>query len=83
MTTLTMCSGAEGAACEAYPIVGDSIMRCLRRWYNNDLENIGEPDRYATCLQIPAHLSALSGMGAFGRKPPPRELPTYHTGLTG
>ena len=37
-------NGAEGAACEAYPVVGPSIMRSLQRWYNNDLDNIGEPD---------------------------------------
>lgn len=36
-------NGAEGASYEAFPFFGDSIMAVLDEFYDNSLENIGEP----------------------------------------
>ena len=53
-----MSSGAEGASFEMYPVIQGDIMDVLRRWYNNDLDNIGEPDSSVRQIQpryTPAH----------------------------
>ncbi|KAJ5212493.1 arylsulfatase [Penicillium cinerascens] len=39
-------NGAEGAAYEAYPLVRDSMMGHIRKYYNNSLENIGAADSF-------------------------------------
>lgn len=39
-------NGAEGAAYEAYPIVQGSVMKHLQKYYNNDLDNIGNFDSF-------------------------------------
>jgi len=39
-------NGAEGASYEAMPIVGDSIMEHVHKYYNNSLENIGRADSF-------------------------------------
>ena len=43
---LTDRSGAEGASYEAIPVVGEHFMTPIARHYNNDLDNIGEPDSF-------------------------------------
>ena len=56
-------------------------MRCLKRWYNNDIDNIGEPDRFVTrhpnnpslleCLTLIVGVLASSGTAVSGLKQPP------------
>lgn len=40
-------NGAEGASLEAKDIMGDSIEKHLKKYYNNSLDNIGNYDSYA------------------------------------
>ena len=39
-------NGAEGASYEAYPVLGPSLGRTIKKYYNNSLDNIGEPDSF-------------------------------------
>ncbi|KAJ4863384.1 sulfatase domain-containing protein [Trichoderma breve] len=39
-------NGAEGASYEASPLVGDSIMAHVNKYYNNSLDNIGRGDSF-------------------------------------
>lgn len=39
-------NGAEGASYEATPLVGDSIMAHMEKYYNNSLDNIGRGDSF-------------------------------------
>jgi arylsulfatase len=39
-------NGAEGASYEAMPIVGDSIMAHVHKYYDNSLENIGRGNSF-------------------------------------
>lgn len=38
-------NGAEGASYEAFPFLGDSVMGVIDEFYDNSLQNIGEPNR--------------------------------------
>lgn len=60
-------NGAEGAAYEAMPVLGASLMRVVEKYYNNDLENIGKPDsfvwygpRWAQAATAPSRLYKVS-----------------------
>ena len=39
-------NGAEGASYEAIPIWGPKMLNVINRYYNNQLDNIGEPDSF-------------------------------------
>ncbi|WVQ83443.1 hypothetical protein IAT38_005584 [Cryptococcus sp. DSM 104549] len=39
-------NGAEGASYEAFPFFGDSIMEVINHFYDNSLDNIGEPNSF-------------------------------------
>ena len=39
-------NGAEGASYEASPLVGDSILGHINKYYNNDLDNLGRGDSF-------------------------------------
>ncbi|CAL5874141.1 uncharacterized protein PFLUO_LOCUS8429 [Penicillium psychrofluorescens] len=39
-------NGAEGAAYEALPTMGADLMRVIHTYYNNELDNIGNPDSF-------------------------------------
>lgn len=39
-------NGAEGASLEAWPTMGGDLMRIVRKYHNNSLDNIGEYDSY-------------------------------------
>lgn len=39
-------NGAEGAAFEAYPIVQGSVIKHLQKYYNNDIDNLGNYDSF-------------------------------------
>ncbi|KAI0442743.1 alkaline-phosphatase-like protein [Xylaria telfairii] len=39
-------NGAEGAAYEAYPIVQSSMLQHLQKYYNNNIENLGNGDSF-------------------------------------
>ena len=41
----TAFSGAEGLSYEAIPILGPSLLKVIHQYYNNEVDNIGEPDR--------------------------------------
>ena len=59
-------NGAEGAAYEAYPLVSGPLMDHIRKYYNNDLDNIGAADsfvwygpRWAQAATAPSRLYKL------------------------
>lgn len=56
---MTVCSGAEGASYEAHPYFGESILNVLNTFYNNDLDNIGEPDRWVLSHHIGEQLTTI------------------------
>lgn len=39
-------NGAEGASHEARPVLGPDIMKVIRKYYNNSLDNVGEYDSF-------------------------------------
>lgn len=39
-------NGAEGASYEAAPLVGESVLEHIRKYYDNSLENIGRADSF-------------------------------------
>ena len=49
-------NGAEGASYEAYPVFGPALVQTINNHYNNELDNIGEPDSegpvYATRMRL-------------------------------
>lgn len=59
-------NGAEGAAYEAYPLVKGPLLEHIRKYYNNDLDNIGAGDsfvwygpRWAQAATAPSRLYKL------------------------
>lgn len=59
-------NGAEGAAYEAYPLVSGSLMGHIKKYYNNELDNIGAADsfvwygpRWAQAATAPSRLYKL------------------------
>lgn len=56
-------NGAEGAAYEAHPIMGDNFMQVVRKHYDNSLENIGEHSSFV--WYGPRWAQAATGMYMF------------------
>ena len=59
------------------PLIGPSITRVLKRWYDNSLDNVGEPNRSVTLLRRACrhftHFVVSCGMALSGHKLPLRE----------
>ena len=86
-------NGAEGASYEALPIVGDSIMSHVEKYYDNSLENIGRGDsfvwygcRWAQAATAPSRLYKMHSTEGGCRVPlivkPPKAAPELTNGAT-
>ena len=87
-------NGAEGASYEATPLVGDSIMAHIEKYYDNSLENIGRSDsfvwygcRWAQAATAPSRLFKMHSTEGGCRVPlvvkPPTNLASSASSSTG
>ena len=54
-------NAAEGSSYEVYPSFGPSLMQTIDKYYNNDLENIGEADSFVWYGNFWAQASTAPG----------------------
>ena len=54
-------NGAEGSSYEVYPSFGPSLMQTIDKYYNNDLDNIGEADSFVWYGNFWAQASTAPG----------------------
>lgn len=87
-------NGAEGASYEATPLVGDSIMAHIEKYYDNSLENIGRADsfvwygcRWAQAATAPSRLFKMHSTEGGCRVPlivkPPNSIAPLAESRTG